>query len=317
MNNRWTQYSSESVAELKRITANNPGREDRCMALLTAAKDSGAFLAYVRSLLEGTEILQPDGDKLPDFPKISEGEFKNLPWNPHGNNLWEAMGRLKPIDASLPGLWLYLTLHAIEHRVIESHFLASGLNGTNDTGKSRIDKALQNSDELVSSGSVMVPRYLDTSRLILRRMFGAISERGIKAIFVEVPFAKIWWQQYIAHQIAEETDIAANKMVSFLVDNKAIYSDLTMYMSGKLTVIGDRVVRDGLMDFFFNAAKENVGDKEKPEGFTTTGKNFRMLIRRLGVILSWRAMGILNVAENRQTAYECAAEIGRGEFASW
>lgn len=317
MVNRWTQYSSESVAVLKRITADKPGRKDRCMALLTAAKDSGSFLTHVRALLADTEILHQHGSKLPDLPKMSEGEFKNLPWNPYGKKLWNAMEQLHPIDASVPGLWLYLTLHAIEAGVIESHFLASGLNGAGDTGQIRIDKALQNPDELVQAGSVQSPRYLYTSRLILRRLCGAISERGTKGIFVEVPFAKIWWQRHIAQQISEKTTIDADTMAVFLVDNASVYADLTMYMSGKLTVIADGVVRAGLMDFFFNAAKDGAGKEEKPDGFSTNNKDFRALIRRLGVILSWRAMGILEVSDNRQIAHECAAEIGCQEFQSW
>lgn len=311
MINRWTQYDSEAVGVLKRITVKDSGCKERCIALLEAAGDSAKFLEYIRSLIAEHEILhKQDGHKLPDLEKISEGEFKNLPWTPHGKNLWEAMGKLKPIDASLPGLWLYLTLYAIERGFIESHFLASGLNGTNDTGKQRIDLALNSPDEEVSSGSGKAPRYLDTSRLILRRMFGAISERGIKGIFVEVPFAKIWWQRHIAREISTGTDINADNIVNFLVNNKYVYENLTMYMSGKLTVIADRIVRNGLMDFFFNAAQSEEKNK-RPEGFSVNKENFTALIKRLGVMLAWRAMGALEVGENQKIAYDCAAEIGR------
>ena len=308
MSERWKQYDSEEACNvLKRITSDR----DDCLALLKAAKDSDTFLAHIRSLIADAGGRLHNGRECPPFERMDENCFKNLSWKVHGETLWKTMGDMPPIDACRPGLWLYVTLHAIETRAIESHYLAAGINGSQDTGLSRIDLALQKADEDTDK----TPLYLECARLILRRMFGAISERGAKAVFMDVPFAKIWWQQRIAEDIAkgvsdEDASISANNMAAFFFESKGIYEELTRCMSSKLTVIADPPVRDGLMHFCFHAAKHS----KAPKNFPITNDNFKTLIRRLGVMLAWRAMGALGVLENSGITYGCADEIGRGEF---
>ena len=294
---------------LKRITRHR----DDSIALLKAAKDSDEFLRHIRSLIDGEGGQLHDGRECPEFERMDENCFKNLSWKVHGRTLWEAMSDMPPIDACRPGLWLYVTLRAIETKAIESHYLAAAVNGSQDTGLSAIDLALNNPDEEV--GNPKAPRWKFYSRLVLRRMFGAISERGAKGVFTEVPFAKIWWQRRIAEDIAKGVDtegasIPADSMVALFFESKGVYEELTRCMASDLTVIADQPVRDGLMHFFFNAAKHN----KSPDNFSTTNANFKVLIKRLGVMLAWRAMGALGALENSGITYGCAAEIGRGEF---
>ena len=306
----WKQYDSEASCDvLKRITRH---KEDG-LELLKAAKDSGNFHRHIRSLINGEGGRPHDGRECPKFERMDENCFKNLSWKVHGQTLWEAMSDMPPIDACRPGLWLYVTLHAIETGAIESHYLAAAVNGSQDTGLSAIDLALNNPDEMIGGGKQKAPRWKFYSRLILRRMFGAISERGTKGIFVDVPFAKIWWQRRIAEDIAAGANIPADDMTTFFSekDLKGVYEELTRCMASNLTVIADQPVRDGLMHFFFHAAKD---DSKSPKDFAATSKGFKKLVSRLGVMLAWRAMGALDALENSGITYGCAAEIGRGEF---
>ena len=307
MSERWKQYDSDGACNvLKRITRNR----DDSIALLKAAKDSDEFLRHIRSLIDGEGRRPHDGRECPTFERMDENCFKNLSWKVHGQTLWEAMSDMPPIDACRPGLWLYVTLRAIETGAIESHYLAAAVNGSQDTGLSAIEIALNNPDEEV--GNPKAPRWQFYSRLILRRMFGAISERGTKAIFVDVPFAKIWWQRRIAEDIAAGANIPADDMTTFFSekDFKSVYEELTRCMASTLTAIGDKPVRDGLMHFFFNAAKRN----QSPDNFPATASNFKTLVRRLGVMLAWRAMGALDALDNSDIIRAFADEIGRGEF---
>lgn len=309
--NSWKQYDSEeSLLALKRITTVKQARKAACLELLEAARDSRAFCEYMHSRAMNAGGRLYEGKEPPQFEKMDENEFKGMSWNVHGETLWGALSDMPPVDACRPGLWLYITLNAIQQGAIESHFLAAGNNGSQDSGLSRIEMALK------SDGNGKTPAYLELSRLILRRSFGAISERGMKGVFIEIPFARVWWQCHIANEIAAGgTGIEARKMADFLTASgrRAIYEELTMRMQSTLTAIADKPVRDGLMHFFYHAAT-GTEKKQCPENFSPTGDNFKALVRRLGIMLAWRAMGALTAMENSKITYQCAEEIGRGEF---
>lgn len=305
----WTQYDSDaSINALKWIANETEGTGAARVALLESAKDSQTFLAHVKSLIKDGGGRLHSGKDAPHFSeKMDEPCYKNLSWKIQGPELWDSMKDMPPIDACRPGLWLYVTLDAIDKSVIESHYLAAGTNGVGDTGLARIGDALQPGKDKAA---------LDLTRLVLRRMFGAISQRGNKAVFTDIPFAKIWWQRYIAEKIAQGgVDISADDMTNFLASvnakRKGVYEELTMRMSSRLTVIADSPIRDGLMHFFYGAAKK----ENCPPGFSCTVGDFKKLVRRLGIMLAWRAMGAMEAMENSAITGECAAEIGRGEFA--
>ena len=298
----WKQYDSDqSISELKGITKKDSSLEERCRGLLTAAKDSQHFVAYIQKLVEqGDGKLHGDNTaELEKLKKLCENQFKNLSWKGVHVGLWEAMHNMQPIEACRPGLWLYLTLNAIENGIIESHFLAYN---SSHTGLAQIDRALKS-----NNAGEKTPLYLECSRAVLRRMFGAISERGAKGVFVDIPFAKMWWQRHIAEEISKgEANIPADEMAEFFSDKAGIYEELTMRMSSTLTVIGDKQVRDGLMHFCFHAYKN---EDKRPQSFDPTSDNFKKLVKRLGVMLAWRAMGAMSVLENSKEIYSCADDI--------
>ena len=302
---KWVQYDSEeSIGVLKQIA--NESEDASRVAFLEAAKDSEKFVSYIKSLIRdnGGRLLHMEGNR-PQFPeKMDEGTYKNISWKIQGRELWDSMKDMSPIDACRPGLWLYVALQAIEEGIIQSHFLAAGTNGANQTGISAIENALRTGNTLV------------LSRLILRRMFGAISQRGTKAVFTDVPFAKVWWQRHISEEVAQGgVGISANEMTAFfMAPNRGfIYEELTRCMSSLLTFIADKPVRNGLMHFYFNAAKDEGAGA--PTGFKIGRDDFRMLTKRVGIMSAWRAMGVIKALENSRIIGECAAEIGRGEFA--
>ena len=301
---RWIQYDSEeSIVVLKSIA--NKSESEARTALLRAATDSEKFVSHIESLIRdaGGRIINEGGNRPTFHEKMDEGTYKNLTWKVQGKELWDSMKDMPPVDACRPGLWLHVALQAIKDGVIQSHFLAASSNGANQTGLAQIENALRTGETLA------------LARLILRRMFGAISQRGVKAIFTDAPFAKIWWQRHIAEEIAAGgVNISADEMTRFFAEApKGVYEELTMRMSSTKTVIADKPIRDGIMHFYFNAVKDD--GKNAPQGFSRTVDDFKLLIKRLGVMLAWRAMGAMESLENSAIAGECAAEIGRKEFA--
>ena len=301
----WKQYDSDqSISVLKGITKKDSSLEERCRDLLTAAKDSQRFVAHIQNLVNqgGGKLHDGDTAELEKLKELNENEFKNLSWEGAHAGLWDAMHNVQPIEACRPGLWLYLTLNAIENGIIKPHFLAYNPKKSSDSGLAQIETALKSND-----AGEKTPLYLKCSRAVLRHMFGAISDRGAKAVFTDIPFAKMWWQRHIAEEISRgEANIPADKMAEFFSDNAGIYGELTMRMSSSLTVIGDKQVRDGLMHFCFHAYKDEA---KRPQSFDPTSDNFKKLVKRLGVMLAWRAMGAMSVSENSKEIYSCADDI--------
>lgn len=60
-----------------------------------------------------------------------------------------------------------------------------------------------------------------------------------------------------------------------------------MRMSSKLTIIADKNIRDGFFQYFID---NNITDT----------KNFKQIIKTIGIESSWRAMGALNPDENQK-----------------
>jgi lysyl-tRNA synthetase class I len=130
-------------------------------------------------------------------------------------------------------------------------------------------------------------KLFDICRAILRHAFGSIQERGKKGIYQDVPFAITWWRIYLSKEISKRTTIDEAKIYKYFDENPTNYNELIMRMSSKLTVIADKNIRDGFFKYFI---ENNITDT----------KNFRQIIRIIGIESSWRAMGSLSIEDNKK-----------------
>jgi len=285
------QYDSDvTLGALKRITKSGTSEEikNNCRDLLHAVKEKNTFLEHIRNIVRDVQGRIIGDIECSSIDKMSENEFSNMNWTVNGQDIWENLKGITPIEGCRGGLWLYLTICAIESGAIEPSFLASTRNAS---GIEEIDAALED------GGGGRNPLYLKVSRRILRTSFGSISERGAKAVFTDVPFARIWWQRHLAEDISKTIDLDADAIMAYFTDHPTIWELLTMKMASKLTVVADRPVRDSLVSYL---VKQKLGAE----------KDVDFLTRRLGNMLAWRALGALDLKENGIIVEDLAESLG-------
>ena len=266
---------NSGLQKLKKITKN----KEESRSLLKATLNKDTFLEHILKYFD-KEVLLNEVNFSNFDEKLSENEFQQLHYLYHYPLLWEVLEKenFTPQDAKEPTKWLSITFQAIKNDNIKPHYLAFVDN--NRDGKNNIIEALRLSEQGNDK------KLFDICRAILRRMFGNIIERRGKGIYQDIPFAIAWWKIYLSKEIYKTTKLKEKNILEFLLNHKTHYNDLIANMNGKLTVIADRTIRDSLILYII--------DKN------TTGNMFKDIMKRIGIESSWRAMGSLDIEDNKK-----------------
>lgn len=267
---------NDALKKLKKITKNR----EESIKLLNASLSRKDFLAFMAEYFDVEELLREvDFSAFQD--KLNEDEFQQMHPKYHYPILWDTLEKqgFTAIDATKPIKWLSISYQLIDNGLIEPYFLGYLENSKN--GRNNIIEALR----LANDGKDK--KLFDVCRAILRHMFGHIQERGPKAVYQDIPFAVAWWRVYLAKEIQKKTNIEEAILYNYFKNNPTNYNELVMRMSGKLTVISDRNIRDG---FFLYVVEKSI----------TKTKEFKEIIAKIGIESTWRAMGGLSPTENKK-----------------
>ncbi len=267
---------NSGLQRLKKITKNRV----ESILLLESALNKDSFIEYILTYFDEEQLLNEIN--FSSFnEKLSENEFQQLHYLYHYPVLWEVLkiNKFNTVDASNPIKWLSITIQSIQNEIIQPYYLAYVENSKN--GKNNIIEALRLSEQENDK------QLFNICRAILRHMFGAIQERGKKGIYQDIPFAIAWWKIYLAKEISSKTGIDEKTLYEYFNSNPTNYNELIMRMSSKLTIIADKNIRDG---FFKYIMEKDV----------TNTKNFKEIIKMIGIESSWRAMGALDIEDNKK-----------------
>lgn len=263
------------LQRLKKITKNRV----ESILLLEFALDKNTFIEYILTYFDKEQLVS-EVDFYDFNEKLSENEFQQLHYLYHYPILWNTLEKenFTPQDAKEPMKWLSITFQAIQNDNIKPHYLAFVDNSKD--GKNNIIEALRQSEQGNNK------KLFEISRAILRRMFGNITERRGKGVYQDIPLSIAWWKTYLSKEISRTTKLEEKDIIEFLLNHKTHYNDLIANMNGKLTVIADKTIRDSLMLYII--------DKN------TTGNMFKDIMKRIGIESSWRAMGSLDIEDNKK-----------------
>ena len=267
---------NSGLQRLKKITKNR----EASTLLLKSALNKEDFIDYVLTYFDKEKLISEIN--FSNFnEQLSENEFQQLHYLYHYPLLWKVLNNnnFSTIDASNPLKWISISIQAIQNNIIQPYYLAYEDNNKN--GKNNIIEALR----LSKQGNDK--QLFKICRAILRHMFGAIQERGKKGIYQDIPFAIAWWKIFLAKEISKKAKIDEKKLYEYFNSNSTNYNELIMRMSSKLTVIADNNIRDGLFKYII--------EKE-----LTNTKDFKEIIRMIGIESSWRAMGSLDIEDNKK-----------------
>ena len=246
---------------------------------LRAVKDNITFLAYMDTCV-AIEDLQ--GNKKFDLisDQLTEAEFKEPPKMVEKVlcDLWQD---LTPAQASRETFWGYVTLEHIRSGVIDASFLAAN-GGSLPGGLARIDKVLNTNEEKSIDDAV---------RTVLRRLGGLPEARGPRSVYVNCPFARVWWQGWIANEVCEHPSADLEKVKKTLAQTQTYWEKLIQMIVSRNSVLGDTKIRTALIW----ALSESIDDEEKQSLYMI--KTLERIIRQIGIRCAWQELGVFSIDE--------------------
>ena len=203
-----------------------------------------AQLDFLERVVEGgkqfSEYIKNEVGVLPGksapLPSVAwtDRELHNMPWHTE-KEVFDIFSDLALSQASCPETWARAILDFIQHDRFECAFLAwqSSIDG-----KSRIHKALKNSDDTEINACV---------RAVFRRMGGVYRDRGKRSAFIDCPIARAWWRHYYARETRQFFVQDEVEAISSSLRDSNIWEELIQAMVSRLTVIGAISIRAALI----------------------------------------------------------------------
>jgi len=265
---------NSGLQRLKKITKN----KEESIKLLNSALSRETFLEYIFTYFDKDELFK-EVDFSKFDTKISELEFQQPHFEEHYSLIWSVLEEenFSSIDATNPINWLSISLQMVENRIVEPHYFAFIDKSKN--GKKNIVEALR----YTSRGEDK--KLFDICRSILRHMFGSIQERGKNAIYIDIPFAIVWWSMYFAKEAEINSSVDSNKVIKYFINNKTAYNNF-IEKGRELTIILDKNIRDGL--FLYIIEQDNIKVKD-----------FKSITSKIGIESPCRSLGSLNPKDNK------------------
>ena len=185
-----------------------------------------------------------------------------------------AWKELQLSDTSSSSFWAYVTRQAIVKNIVSPHSLAlsstEGSSLKDSTGKHKIEGTLS------FSGDKPIKQMDHRIRNFIRNLCGFVP-RGARSIYQDCPFARAWWQCYVAQSVSPND---WEKEILPVLWERGLWREISEKMASSLTVIGDVRIRSGIILHL----REQREDR-------WIGKNVEELLSQVGVMCAWRSLG--------------------------
>ena len=258
---------------------------ERQTEFLGKARCSQDFLEYLSGRVGNRGSLDVE---LCAFP-MTESEFAAPPSDAEAR-LYRSWSGVSPSTACRTTFWANVTCHHVREGRIESFYLAAP-GGITLGGAARIERALD------SNGSER-PKAIDQCvRTILRRLGGIPEQRGKRTVYVDCPFARAWWREWLVKQICGGDADNATQVRAVLRINQTYWEKIVDRIVSRNSTFGSPEVRSA----FILALAELVGDRgselRKP-------KELIRACRRVAASQATRELSILKEDELREIMAE-------------
>ncbi len=272
------ELSDEDYTRFRKNLLRSKGSDNQ-KNFLKNVKNSESFPQYMQDSIRtiGKETVPTIAENL------TENEFKDPPVRTEivSYNTWRT---LSPSLACRTTFWAHVTIMHVSAGIIQSDFLAANGGGMND-GSERIDIALVDDTE---NGKKLID---DCVRTVLRRLGGLPEVRGSRSVYVDCPFARSWWREYMVSHAAQGSEELA-KLIRKVFRSKQIYwekfIDRVVFRSPTL---GSENVRSAFMRALALHSQDN------PKSELLQAKGLQRLCRRAGVYQGWQELSILDNRE--------------------
>lgn len=257
---------------------------------LEATKCSSDFVSYFSGRVDTRGSFDVDVDSVP----MTESEFTAPPSDTEAR-IYRVWSGVSPRVACRTTFWAAVTSRHIREKRIESVYLAA--NGSNTIGgAARIDKALD------SSGQKRAKVLDDCVRTILRRLSGIPEQRGKRTVYVDCPFARAWWREWLVAQVSRDDGDLARQVRAVLRINQTYWEKIVDRIVSRNSTFGSRRVRSA----FLVALADMVDD---PTSALRQPKELIRACRRVAAYQATRELSVLSEEELSEVMAEALDSV--------
>ncbi len=308
------RYDETLLTNLGRRVAPNREDSDLCFNILKHAASGTSFVEYISWEIRGGAAEEElHGEVDPSVWLASGTEIYPTAAAYVGNDYGimsktaRLLGSLQRRDAASPGVWALINARMMDAKIVEPAWLAAGIGGNGRPGSKDLKNLIE---ETISDPGADNQRVKEMARLIFRRFAGGYRGRGRRDMYLICPPARAWWIFKIAEESIsmmddelEGLDNPLEELANILLTG-AIWEKLCEKFVSQLTVTGDENIRNGIFLFLLGREHQLQGD-DSGQGGTAGGRMVKArvledILRRIGQVCSWRALGSLPASEVRK-----------------
>lgn len=240
---------------------------ERQIELLQSCRDGkDAFLQYLNNNLLNEKNVIATGKGIFLDHKFTEAEFRFPPIDTQ-QIIWDAFQEVPRQNMGSCGFWGSIVIDMIKHDCISPDYLASNVNGVNETGVYMLDNAINSDDS---------KKIDECVRRILRSM-GNPEPRGKRIIFNDFYLGKAYWRWNWSNKMSNEINLSFKEILSTL-DDKG-YAKFSEKMHTGKSYISQTNTFGGLLLFM----------NKNPD---TLVKSMEKIIDNLTYLSIWKAIEI-------------------------
>ena len=180
----------------------NKGSDEQIEFLQVCRSSKDEFLNYFDENLLNNKEAVITGKEVYFNYKFTEAEFRFPPRDTQ-EIIWNAFGKITRENMSSCGFWGNTIINMIKHDCIKPHYLASNLNGVNETGIYMIDSVVNSDDS---------NKVDECVRRVLRSM-GNSAPRGKRIIFNDFYLGKAYWRWNWANKMSNEISLSFEEIL--------------------------------------------------------------------------------------------------------
>jgi len=240
---------------------------DKQLEFLQSCRDGkDAFLEYLNQNLFYEKDITNDGKSVRFNHKFTEAEFRFPPIDTQ-QIIWNAFQGVPKQNMGSCGFWGNVIINMIKHDCITPDYLASNVNGVNETGVYMLDNAINFENIKVID---------DCVRRVLRSM-GNPAPRGKRIIFDSFYLGKSYWGWNWANKMSNEISLSFDEILN-TIDEKG-YAMFSESMHSGKSYISQINTLGGYLLFLSKNPNTKV-------------KNMKKIIDNISYLSIWKAIEI-------------------------
>lgn len=234
-----TEYKriDEAVySDFGKFLLSNKGSDEQIKFLQTCRNGKEYFLNYLNENLLNSQESTISGKSVYFDYGFTEAEFRFPPIDTQ-EMIWDTFNKIPRENMTFCGFWGEVIINMIKHDCIKPDYLASNLNGVNETGIYMLDSAINSDDS---------KKIDDCVRRILRSM-GNSAPRGKRIVFNDFYLGKAYWRWNWADKMSNEISLSFEEILKIF--DETSYTDFSARMHSGKSYISQTNTLGGLLLF--------------------------------------------------------------------